>query len=248
MKSFSEYVKHKMLMENSLQNKPIIFAGNKGVIIPSEHGGNIKLPENQQQLQMIKSIAENYGFYFEGVGEGKAGGQLESTWLKDNLGVNNPKNNGSYDKLITAYQGLPGAATIFSSLHANLSNFQQLLNDPNLKTCADVLLYVLTHGISMEQPISQQDAQKFLQICEADNLNLTQTPASQFLNKALEAENLMWGGNNPDGSRNDTNLGRFAHNVEKERRKQIHNLANTKGGIFFLGSDHLPAMAQEIGN
>jgi hypothetical protein len=241
MKTFLEYL---TIRENSsIANKPIIFAGNQGVIIPSEHGGNIKTP-NPQELQKIKQIAQK-GFWYEGVGEGKQAGAVESAWLK-NLGIN-AKNNGSYDKKINAYKGLGGAATVFSSLHDNLGNFNPLLRNTNLKTAADILMYVLTNGISMEQPISQQEAQQFLDICEQDGLNLKTTAAQDFLEKAKEAEGKMWGGGNPDGSSSNTALGDFAYQVEKARRKEIYDLAKQQGGIFFLGSDHLPAMAQEIG-
>jgi hypothetical protein len=241
MKTFLEYI---TIRENSsINNKPIIFASNQGVIIPSEHGGNIKTP-NPQELQKIKQIAQN-GFWYEGVGENNQGGAHEAAWLK-NLEIN-AKNNGSYDKLISAYKGLGGAVTIFSSLHANIENFNPLLQNPNLKTAADILLYALTNGISMEQPISQQEAQHFLDICEKDGLNLKNIPAKEFPTKAKKAEALMWGGGNPDGSSSNTGLGKLAYQVESKRRKEIYDLAKQKGGIFFLGSDHLPAMAIEIG-
>lgn len=240
MKTFLEYVIYR---ENSLDNKPIVFAGNEGVIIPSEHDGNIKTP-NPQELERIKPLAK-YGFWYEGVGENKQGGSVEANWLKNLLGQD-VTNKGSYDKKIQAYQGLNGAVTVFSSLHANQQNFMSLLKNPNLKTSADVLLYVLTKGISMETPISEQEAQQFLAICEKDGLNLHNTPAQDFIGKAKEAEDLMWGGGNPDGSSNTTALGKFAYQVESNRRKLIHNLAK-QGGIFFLGADHLPAMAQELG-
>ena len=54
-------------------------------------------------------------------------------------------------------------------------------------------------------------------------------------------------GGNPDGSSSNTGLGKLAYQVESKRRKEIYDLAKQKGGIFFLGSDHLPAMAIEIG-
>lgn len=241
MKTFLEYLN--MRENSSIANKPIIFAGNQGVIIPSEHGGNIKTP-NPQELQKIKQIAQK-GFWYEGVGENKQGGTHEKAWLK-NLGIE-ARNNGSYDKLISAYKGLGGAVTIFSSLHNNIENFNPLLQNTNLKTAADILVYALTNGISMEQPISQQEAQQFLDICEQDELKLKNTPAKDFPIKAKEAEAKMWGGGNPDGSSSETALGDFAYQVESKRRKEIYDLAKQNGGIFFLGSDHLPAMAQEIG-
>ena len=238
------FIKWIVLRENNLSDKPIIMAGNKAIILPSEHGGTIKQPDDNEK-QKIEEIAKQHGYWYEGVGENKASGQYEGNWLNNLLGFT-PKNNGSYDQHITAYHGIGGAATVFSSLQANLPNFKPLLNNPEFKSCADVLLHVLTNGISMEKPISMQDAQKFIITCENDGLNLSKTPSSQFLNKAKEAEDLMWGGSNSDGSRSDTNLGIFAHQVEKERRKQIYNMAKNIGGVFFLGSDHLPAMAQEI--
>lgn len=241
MKTFLEYLT--IRENNSLNDKPIIFAGNQGVIIPSEHGGNIKTP-NQQELEKIKQIAQK-GFWYEGVGENKQGGTHESNWLK-NLGINS-NNNGSYDKAINAYKGLGGAVTIFSSLHNNIKNFNPLLQNPNLKTAADILVYALTNGISMEQPISQQEAQQFLEICEKDGLYLKNTTAKDFPTKAKEAESKMWGGGNPDGSSSNTELGKLAYQVESNRRREIYDMAKQKGGIFFLGSDHLPAMAKEIG-
>ena len=109
----------------------------------------------------------------------------------------------------------------------------------------DIFYRALVEG-TIGKPMSESEAEKFIELLKSDGLDLKKmTNIKEVIEKFDE---LAFGGNTTvDGINKDTNLGKFIQDTQKKRRAKIYSLADEKGGVFFLGSDHLPAMKKEMG-
>ena len=246
----------KLLLENwreflkeNLSDKPIVFtASGKGVFLPSDHPkheegkiakGIIKIP-NEEEKAKILPILKNHGFWYEGTGEGGAGGTVESNWIKDTLGFKGPKSHGSFDGKVGEYVGMEWGIVVTSQPQKLIA-----LGSDTKTSSYDIFYRALVKGI-VGNPMSESEAEKFIELLKSDGLDLKKMTN---IKKAISKfEELAFGGNKTaDGINKDTYLGKFIQGIQKKRRANIYSLADGEGGVFFLGSDHLAAMKKEMG-
>ena len=246
----------KLLIENwreflkeNLSDKPIVFtASGKGVFLPSDHPkheegkiakGIIKIP-NEEEKAKILPILKNHGFWYEGTGEGGAGGTVESNWIKDTLGFKSPKSHGSFDDKVGEYEGMEWGIVVTSQPQELIA-----LESDTKTSSYNIFYHALVKGI-VGNPMSKSEASDFIELLKSDGLDLKKMTN---IKKAISKfEELAFGGNKTaDGINEDTYLGKFIQDTQKKRRAKIYSLADGKGGVFFLGSDHLPAMKKEMG-
>jgi hypothetical protein len=227
------------------------YVGN-AIIIPSAHGakpGTTKItpPPDDITKEYAKNICSKYGYWYEGKGEeGKFGNGPEKTYCETVLGVQNPKNNGSYDDSITMTGHYAGVPT-FSSVKANWSQNSQKIDFQNSNTIGDALRSALANGagtfakngenIKLNEPEIKQ-----IFAVVRDVFPYFQTQKFQYTNKAAEfkqwllvAEKFMW-------ERKGNALHALGDAAEKEREIQIVQFAKTNGGFLFLGADHFPRL------
>ena len=246
----------KLLLENwreflkeNLSDKPIVFtASGKGVFLPSDHPkheegkiakGIIKIP-NEEEKAKILPILKNHGFWYEGTGEGGGGGTVESNWIKDTLGFKSPKSHGSFDDEVGEYEGMEWGIVVTSQPQKLIA-----LESDTKTSSYDIFYRAMVKGI-VGNPMSESEAKEFIELLKSDGLDLENMTN---IKEAIEKfDKLAFGGNTTaDGINKDTNLGKFIQDIQKKRRAKIYSLADEKGGVFFLGSDHLAAMKKEMG-
>lgn len=222
------------------------FMGNNAVVIPTEHGKEIGGSSPEQSLR-IRTIAKKAGYWYEGVGElGKKGAGPEGDYLK-RIGVQEARNNGSYDDKV----GLSRFAgyTLFTNLAANPGTAKAIDKLPG-NTVGDRLHHALTSGTATfgGQQLTPEQATSVLGIARQDGLDLG-LPAKRYAQVLKQGESKMWpdDGGNPDGSSRSP-LGNYAYQANMMRRSNLSNLANSRGGVYFIGRDHLPALRMERDN
>jgi len=247
MNLLREYIRE--FLKENLSDKPIVFTtSGEGVFLPSDHPkheegkipkGIIKIP-NEEEKKKILPILEKYGFWYEGIGEGGAGGKVESNWIEDTLGLESPKSHGSFDDKVGEYVGMEWGIVITSQPQKLIA-----LGSDTKTSSYDIFYRALVKGI-VGNPMSESEAKEFIELLKSDGLDLeNMTNIKKAIGKFDE---LAFEGNTTaDGINKDTNLGKFIQDIQKKRRAKIYSLADEKGGVFFLGSDHLPAMKKEMG-
>lgn len=223
---------------------------NNAVIIPAEHFnskgvGKLHEPADEATKAHCKAICEKYGYWYEGKGEsGAKGNGPEVAYCKNVLGVPNPKNNGSYDDLITMdgyFAGVPA----FSSIEANWNSNKGKIRYRTANTIGDALRQALANGAST---FAKGDVNVKLQPAEIDQIfavvekdfpgfqqkafkyRYRKSREAEFYKWMLEAERKMW--ESPGSA-----LSKLGDEAETDRERKIVEVA-TKGGVFFLGSGH----------
>lgn len=235
MKSFLEW----LVTESELQQKPILFVGNSSAIIPSDHDTAIKTPDSQT-AERLKPMT--HSVWYEGVGERKGGGSVESAWVKQHLGVS-PTHVDSYDmgKIYPhCANGMGPAILLFSNLNVNAPVDQ---NSAGGNTVEGVIRWALAKG-SKEGKTAPAAVEQFIKICRADLGGMLDLPPEKYGEVAKAAEAKMWPGGDLPG---EGPLGRLADQVERERRAKIVQMAAQSPGLYFLGSGHLKSMRTEHG-
>jgi len=227
------------------------YVGN-AVIIPSAHGaeaGSTKItpPPDDMAKQYAKNICEKYGYWYEGIGEERGGGNgPEKTYCENVLGVANPKNNGSYDDRVTMtgfYAGVP----TFSSVAANWPKNSPKIDFKNSNTIGDALRSALANGagtfaragvnIKLSEPEIKQIFDVVRQVFpqfEQQKFRI-KNKAAEFKQWLLQAEDYMW-------EQKGNALSKLGDAAETERKIQIINFAKANGGILFLGAGHFPRL------
>ena len=244
-----EKLENQMLL---IESAGFAYVGSKGVLIPSNHeGGIITPPDSENTKEYVKQILEKYGYWYEGIGENigqtpGSGKGPELTYCK-NLGVPNPKNNGSYDNFVTMnghWAGVPALTSIdakwFGSVPINAIG-------SNSQTMGDAIHNILAqgHGTFAHEDqnikISEPDIQKIFAAIggtKAIGKNWKNQPLGEKREKEVY-EFLRKVEYNIFGVPEDTTtLSTLGWDSEHDRERQIVEFANKKGGLFFLGEDH----------
>jgi hypothetical protein len=241
-----EKIENKMLL---IENVGYAYVGNKGVLIPSTHdGGSITPPDSENTEQHVKQILEKYGYWYEGKGEniGKDSGFGKGSELKycKDLGVPNPKNNGSYDDYVTMeghWAGVPALTSIQDKWHGSVSI--DAIGE-NSQTMGDAIRNILAQGhgtfankgVNIKLP--ESDIQKIFAVIQQDFPNWQNQPLGgkketevyEFLRKI--EDNIF------EVAEGSTALSTLGWEAEHDREQQIVQIAMAKGGLFFLGKDH----------
>ena len=245
-----EKLENQMLL---IENVGFAYVGNKGVLIPSNHeGGIITLPDSENTKEYVKQILEKYGYWYEGIGENigqtpGSGNGPELTYCK-NLGVPNPKNNGSYDDSVTMnghWAGVPALTSIDAKWFGGSVSIDAI--GVNSKTMGDAIHNILAkgHGTFAKEDqnikISEPDIQKIFAAIGGTEA-IGENWHKQLLGEKREREVydfLKKVEHNtfevPEGT---TTLSDLGWDSEHDRERQIVKFAMQKGGLFFLGEDH----------
>jgi len=227
------------------------YVGN-AIIIPSAHGdkssGTTKIapPSDNIAKEYAKNICEKYGYWYEGTGEeDQSGDGPEKSYCEKVLGVQNPKNNGSYDDNVEM-PGFHAGVPVFSSVKANWKTNSPKIDFQNSNTIGDALRSALANGAGtfanhgVNKKLSDSEIEEIFAVVEQvfpgfRNQQFTKDKAAEFYEWLLQAENKMW----EEKGNALSNLGDVA---EKNREDQIVPFAQTKGGLLFLGADHFPRL------
>ena len=244
-----EKLENQMLL---IENAGFAYVGNKGVLIPSIHdGGFITPPDSENTKQYVKQILEKYGYWYEGKGEniGQTSGFGNGSELKycKDLGVPNPKNNGSYDDSVTMkghWAGIPALTSIQDKWHGSVPTNAI---GSNSQTMGDAIRNILAQGhgtfakgdVNIKLP--ESDIQKIFAAI-GDTKAIGENWKNQTLGEKRETEvyeflrkvedNIF---EVPEGT---TALSKLGWDSEHDRERQIVKFAMQKGGLFFLGKDH----------
>ena len=245
-----EKIENKMLL---IENVGYAYVGDKGVLIPSIHdGGSITPPDSENTRQHVKQILEKYGYWYEGKGEniGKASGfgkGSELKYCKEELGVENPTNNGSYDDhviMIGHWAGVPALTSIKDKWHGSVP-IDAI--GKNSQTMGDAIRNILAQGHGtfanrgVNIKISEPDIQKIFAAIGGTKAigenwqnqplgGKKETEVYEFLRKI--EDNIF------EVAEGSTALSTLGWEAEHDREQQIVQIAMAKGGLFFLGKDH----------
>lgn len=204
---------------------------DKAVVVPVGHGdtikGDIKNPE----------ILDRYGYWHEGIGEGGKGGEGAERDFAKKQGYPDAVNHGSYDDQIQL--GWYAAYVIFQGGAADTHNLKKL----EAATIRELLFEALIRGVDtfQYQALTEEEANRALDVVQSDGFDLSQ-PKEKLESILKEAESKVWNATkkHPDGS-SYSPLGMFTWEACQKRRANVLRLAE-RGGVFFMGSDHLPAI------
>ena len=243
-----EKLENQMLL---IENAGFAYVG-EGILIPSIHTGGITPPDSENTKQYVKQILEKYGYWYEGKGEqSQQGNGPELKYCKD-LGVPNPKNNGSYDDSVTMnghWAGVPA----FSSIEAKWNGSVPIhVIGADSKTMGDAIRNILAQGHGtfakgdQNIKISKPDIEKIFAVIGEDfedwqNQELGEKKETEVYNWLLGVETKMW-------DIKGTALSKLGWDSEHDREKQIVKIAMGKKGLFFLGASHFesPIISQYI--
>jgi hypothetical protein len=243
-----EKLENQMLL---MENAGFAYVG-EGILIPSIHTGGIAPPDSENTKQYVKQILEKYGYWYEGKGErSQKGNGPELKYCKD-LGVPNPKNNGSYDDSVTMdghWAGVPA----FSSIEAKWNGSVPIdAIGANSQTMGDAIRNILAEGHGtfaykdVNIKLSESDIQKIFAVIEVvfpewENQELGEKKGTEVYNWLLGVEDKMW-------HEKGNVLSKLGWDSEYDREKQIVEIAMGKKGLFFLGASHFdsPIISQHI--
>lgn len=233
-----------------IENVGYAYVGDKGVLIPSIHdGGYITPPDSENTRQHVKQILEKYGYWYEGKGENIGedsgfGKGSELKYCKEELGVENPTNNGSYDDhviMIGHWAGVPALTSIKDKWHGSvpidaIGKNSQTMGDAIFNILAQGHGTFANKGVNIKLP--ESDIQKIFAVIQKDFPNWQNQPLGgqketevyEFLRKI---EDHMF-----EVPPETTALSILGWEAEHDREKQIVKLAMANGGLFFLGKDH----------
>jgi len=226
------------------------YVGN-AIIIPSAHGdkpGTTKIapPSDNIAKEYAKNICEKYGYRYEGIGEeGQFGNGPEKSYLEKVLGVQNPKNNGSYDDDVTM-PGFHAGVPVFSSVKANWDTNSPKIDFQNSNTIGDALRSALANGAGtfankgVNKKLSDAEIKQIFDVVrevfpDFEQQEFKGDKAAEFKQWLLQAENKMW-------EEKGNTLSVLGDAAEKNREDQIVPFAKKNGGLLFLGADHFPRL------
>ena len=233
-------------------NYPVLFTQNgMSAVVPSMHqpGGIKDIDDSIKAL--LRPIAER-GIWYEGVGEGYAGGKTESNWAKSVLGVN-PGPARSYDKHGNIYQtvgdGLGPAIPLADSSKQEVESVIRQVKSQGGKTVRDVLVAMMTKG-GAEGPVPNNKHKEFLDACQRSGIVLDADISQPTFNAGSLLSSLKSAMFKGDGPNMGTTLGQMANAVEVARRKAIADMMRNQAtsGLYFLGSGHFLTLKSEHGD